>query len=550
MRQSLILLFAVVAASAAAPAVVGQTASPADRETYRQLLFMPAPTPRPAPAEEAEAAHSARPPDFYDQKKAPPDDAPAADLVEYWEHWAGNSARGRHRPSEAAQGRLLAACEAEPLRLPRLLRVLSDAPRVAERAKKLYDAAQGDERFDDDWRKAVREWLLFNSTYFLGDLLSAARKARDDKEGGYVEKEEALRALARVDWGSAEPLLLSLAGGVQPRTAAAALALLHRHALDAKDPAGAEHYRSRLQAIASDRDAPARARDTAVDELSQTEWPGRDDWYLSLFADPTLLEPLDGNYGFSPLTTLFDGDPDRWIPVMAKLVESKDPAVRRNAANCLVNYVNRDDPGTKRRDAALPVPRWLSDPDWLGINTTDRAWFMQNMARLDMPEAVPGLVWIVEHEEWHRQWAALALAHYKDPRAVPALKKALAEEKDEGERHYILQGLMASGGLPEAEQLAALEAYAAELAAGRGEFRPYSRAGEKPRPVPVGIGNYLAWQKDAPESLVRAVLARAEVLRRENPAQARALLDVAEGWQARQVDIDMLRRILSVRRWS
>ena len=48
---------------------------------------------------------------------------------------------------------------------------------------------------------------------------------------------------------------------------------------------------------------------------------------------------------------------------------------------------------------------------------------MQKMDELEIPESVPGLIWIVENEEHNRQWAARTLAYYKDPRAVPALKK-------------------------------------------------------------------------------------------------------------------------------
>jgi hypothetical protein len=354
-----------------------------------------------------------------------------------------------------------------------------------------------------------------------------------------------LKALAKVDWKSAEPLLQSLSSGDQPRTAAFVLTLLYRHALAAKDTSGEELYRARLRAIAADRTAPARARDMAIDELSLTEWAGRDEWYLSLFADETLLSPSDGSYGFSPLTTLFNRDPDKWIPIMTKLVESKDAAVRQNAASCFVIFVNGRGPTSKRRDAVLPVLRWLSDPGWLRISSTYRAWFIQNMDELDMPESVPGLIWIVEHEESNRHWAARTLVHYKDQRAVPALKKALAEEKNEDHRRDILQGLVASGGLTEAEQLAALEAYAAELTtpSGREEIERYRSYGDEPLPLPVSIGSYLARQKDAPDALVRAVLGRAENLRMKNPAQARALQGVAEGWQSRQVDLDILRRI-------
>jgi hypothetical protein len=256
-------------------------------------------------------------------------------------------------------------------------------------------------------------------------------------------------------WESAEPLLTSLAGGGQPRSSTLALTLLYKHAVAEKDSAAVDRYRERLRAVTSNRNAPAWARNAAIKALSLSEWASRDEWYLSLFADKTLLRPSDGSYGFLPLTTLLDRDPDRWISVMAKLVESKDAAVRQNAASCLVQFVNGDGPASQRRDAALPVLRWLSNPAWLRIGSTYRAWFMQHMGELDIPEAVPGLIWIVENEEEHSHWAARTLAHYTDQRAVPVLRKALEREKNEDQRAYFIPGLLALGGLSEQAALLA-----------------------------------------------------------------------------------------------
>lgn len=501
-------------------------------DELRNLLSLPAPVPRTA---SDYAKNKQRPFEFFDINHAPPDDAPVEDLLDYWERHAGSSGHNRPKPSDAVRQRLLAACEAEPERLPRLLNLFSDA--AAERVKRIYDQAQSGE----GWRESARQWLQFNSRYFLEDLLASARKVRD--KDSYVENEESLRAIARHDWPDAEPLLKNLSNdSSNPRSSALAAALLYRHAVETKDASAEQEYRERLQAIAADRNAPARARDTAIDELSLTSWQGRDEWYLSLFADETLLEPRDGNYGFSPLTTLFYEEPDKWIPVMTRLVESKDRAVQQAAASCLVQYTTSHRP---RRDAILPVLRWLSDPDWLDINGTQYAWFMQKMDEVAVPESVPGLIWIVEHDESDRRWAARTLAYYKDSRAIPALKKALAEETDEDARQDIIHGLLASGGVPEAEQLAALEAYAAKLTTseGRKEVDRFSFDRDEPLPPAVSIGLYLARKKDAPDSLATKVIERAESLRRKNPALSRALFEVAEGWQARRVDLDLLRRI-------
>jgi len=518
--------------------VAAQTPSADPTEALTQLLSMPAPTPRTAETPKEDQKTKQRPPKFFEKDNAPPDDAPIEDILEYWNRWADTSTRAE--PSDAIKQRLLDACLNDPEALPRFLPLLSSSEAAAAKVKELYDKKQSAQQLDDNWRDTVKKWLVFNSKYFLSDLVAVANKVKDDEKGGYVDKDEALVALARVDWPTAVSLLQSLASGGQRRTATLAFILLYKHAIKEKDTDAEEKYRNLLKSIASDRNYPGHARDAAIEALSHTEWAGRDDWYLSLFEDETLLELHDGNYGFSPLDSLFDRDADKWIPIMTKLVGSKDRAVQQNAASCLVRCVI----ATPRRDAILPVLRWLSEPDWLHINGTERAWFMQKMDELEMPESVPGLIWIVENEKFNRQWAARTLAHYRDPRAVPALKKAFATS-GESERQFIFEGLLASGGLMEPEQVAALEAYAAKLLTpeGRDEINRFRSYGDDPLPVPISIGRSLASKKDASESLVKAVLARAANLQKSNQPLAQSLLEIAHQWQSRQVDLDMIHRI-------
>src|SRR5262249_49324154 len=153
------------------------------------------------------------------------------------------------------------------------------------------------------------------------------------------------------------------------------------------------------------------------------------------------------------------------------------------------------------------------DPDWLEVNSSQRAWFIQTMDELDLPESVPGLIWIIEHEEDNRGWAARTLAHYKDSRAIPALKKALAQESNYHIIH-IIQCLLACGGLSDDEQLAALEAYANMIitSEGRAEVERYRGFGDAPLNTQVAIGQYIARQNEVSEGLVSRALARAESL--------------------------------------
>ena len=519
-----------------------QTPRSQSSDVIRQLLSMPAPPPR-SSATDAEAREK-RPPQFYDKNNVPRDDAPTRDLVDYWGDWGSSSNSDMPMPSATTVRRLLEACAAEPAMLSKFLPLLPRTQASTEPVKRIYDEAHADEHLDKGWHEAVRKWLLFNSKYFLGDLLALASRAKDD-ESGYVHNEEALESLVRVDWPTAEPLLHRLAGGSQPRSAALAIALLYSNARDSKDAGAEEQYRVQLRGVAADRNSPGRARDTAIGALSRTEWTGRDEWYLTLFSDETLLQPRDGNTMSSPLTTVFNRNPDKWIPVMTGLVESKNRAIQQAAASCLVRYTTRYAHEDARRDAILPVLRWLSDPGWLPISGTERSRFIQKMADLEVPESIPGLIWIVENETSTRIWAASTLAHYKDPRAIPALKKALARENNEDHRRYILEGLLASGGLPQEEQLDALWSYAEKLLTpgGRKEVEEYRSYGDGPLPLPVSIGKYLARKKEVPESLVTAVLDLAENRRKSNPAQAQALLTLTHGWQTRQVDLDVIRRI-------
>src|SRR5262245_5776764 len=322
MRRLIFLTLFILSAGCLLAAAQQQNSPTTLRGELRKMLSLPAPTPRVADEAEKRGEKPPRPTEFYDKAKTPSDDAPVADLLDYWERHASFN---DPKPSEATRQRLLAACKGEPERVSRLLNLLPQDSAAVERVKKLYDEALAMDRFDEDWRKSVRDWLRFNSKYFIGELLALARKAKDKE--GYVDNEKALLALAKVDWHTAEPLLQNLSSG-GPRTAALATALLYRHVIEAKEEGAAGRYRKRLMTIAASRSLPAAARDTAIEELSISDWPGRDEWYLSFLAGETLLEPSDGEFIFSPLTTHFDRQPDKWIPVMAKMVESQNRATQ------------------------------------------------------------------------------------------------------------------------------------------------------------------------------------------------------------------------------
>ncbi len=514
-------------------------------EVLKQLLALPAPTPRhgatPTPPQVAETP---RPDEFYYRDKTPPDDAPITDLVDYWSRWAD----GDREPTEAVSRRLLEACVADPKLLPTFLELLPDDDSTPTKVKNVFDKVQADPQFDNDWREKIRKWLVFNSTYFLEELLGMARKAKDNQRDGAVDKEEALSALARVSWTNAEPILRGLTASGQPRATALALSLFYEHAIEEKDSSSEERYRRDLQAIALNRNQPGYARNVAIESLSLSEWSGVEDWYLSLFQDETLLNVADGEYSLSPFEALFSSDLEKWIPIMTRLVESKDINVRSAAASCLVMV---DDDEETAKKALTPLLPWLANPAW--ANDSDASYRMrliQALGSYKIPESVPGLISVIENDDSDvshvRAFAAHSLALYQDARAVPALKKALAKERDESQRMRIIKGLLSSNAMPETEQLEALEAYATKLASPetKTDMIRYRPATEEPLSPTLAIGKYLGQSRETPsESLIKAVLARAEELKSQNSPVAGALIEIAHTWQGQQIELDIIRRI-------
>jgi hypothetical protein len=527
------------------PAVesVAQTRKIDSPEVLKQLLAMPAPTPRHAGPQVPQETVPPRPPDFYHRDKTPPDDAPIQDLIDYWQRWADN---GRD-PAEAVSKRLLEACVAEPEILPTLLNVLPDDDSTPTKVKNIFDKAQTDPDFNQEWRDKVKRWLVFNSTYFLDELLALAHKARDNQKNGGVDKEEAIWALADLSWTNAEPLLRGLIASGQPRATALALSVYYEHAIEEKDLANEERYRRDLQAIAVNRNQPGYARNLAIETLASGEWSGVEDWYLGLFQDETLLDLGDAEYSLSPLLSPFTADMKKWVPIMTRLIESKDINVRSAAAACLVT-VDVDEETNKK--ALTPLLPWLMNPAWIN-DASGRRWrLIQNLGTVKIPESVPGLISVIENDDsdpaYARGFAAQSLVLYQDQRAVPALRKALAKEKDEGQRQRLIKGLLGSNGLSDAEQLEALEAYASKIASAetRMDFIRYRGPQEEPLSPTLSIGRFLGQSRETPsESLINAVLTRAEELKSDNAPLAGALLEIAHQWQGQQVELDIIRRI-------
>jgi hypothetical protein len=321
----------------------------------------------------------------------PGEDAPLAELGGYWaEMGRGVSTGNPVQLSDKVRQRLLEYSEQKPGALGDLLPLLPDAPATYARVQAIYDknsTTQG-----EDWNRSVKSYLETHGGYFHQELLVEARQVRDDDEMGSPENHEALETLATVDWSLAEPLLKQISVGGQPRSALLAKTLLYRHAVSARDDASAARMRTELQAVVADQKALGYSRATALEALTGTEWAGRDDWYLSLFRDASLNGLKDGFEIHAPLTEPVAKDPNHWIPIMTRLVSDPERAVHNNAVACLAQFQLRDG----RRDALEPLLPWLSNSNWASSHDIDRLRLIQTVDDLDMKDAIPGLIAVLE----------------------------------------------------------------------------------------------------------------------------------------------------------
>jgi hypothetical protein len=546
-----------------------------------QLLDHPAPPP-PHPKELAEALAAMKGPAIYYRDTDPPDpgeDAPIKVLMAYW----GMQAREEtgKQPLEKVRQRLLQACEEEPGFPDVLLEFLPNTPDAHARSKRILDEEPNPgldpldhlgSNFQQSSRRSLREWLMCNSEYLRDELIREAGVVKDDD--GEVKGARQLTALARFDWRTAEPLLKNCAGGSAPLTAAFALGLLFEHAAQNSRSADADTYRDRLKRVISDPQAPPKTRAMAVEALMKTDWQGRDEWFLSLFADPTLSEMEDGYRTINALAGPVQRDPDRWIPIISRLIGHDDRNVHNAAAGCLAQFVDRLVNKRARKDALLPLLPWLSDPEWaITSDEYARSRLAESVVHLKMREALPELISILRNKEsdhlsdrpalrrapksgsflrnengFVRYTVIRALADTPDNIFVPLLREAIRDqEKNDGEHASLLiRALIGSGGLTIEEMVAALESCAAKSEVDVDYDRSYRplRIYPQTKSFEVSVGQIIAEQKEyASEALAAAVIERLKSLRGEKPDVATKLWTIARQWPFPPVEVAIVEQI-------
>jgi hypothetical protein len=514
----------------------------AQSSLLQELIDLPAPPPI-AKNDDENGEKQPRSEEFYDKKNVPSDDAPIDDLIDFWkrQNLITDSHPNKIKPSEKTLTRLIESAKEKPENLPYLLNLLSINAETSAFVKDIYDSQNSN--LDESQLETIKKWLKYKSPYFSDELLAEAQNAKDHKTYKTVGKEEELRALANVDWEKAESLLERLkVDKSNPRTAFFAKRLIYEHAIDEKDSATIEKYRNEFKKIVENKSASGYERDDALEALIQkNDGQNLDDWYLSLFEDETLLKlNLGENTITYPLNGIVYKNPDRWIPILTKLVGNKNRAIHNSVVQALIQFQNQ----TARKDALEPLLPWLLNPDWADVS--DRLRLVQSMEFIDFPESISGLISVIENDEYDGKYAADALVRYKDVRAIPALKIALAKVKREDDRVYFYRALVACNGFTDEEQLSAIEIYAEKISTPEGYKEieeTYYFSEEKTPTLQISLGKYLANQREPSEGLIMRLIERQKILQKEKPEIAKILSGIMSKWQGRLIDLELLNRI-------
>jgi HEAT repeat protein len=491
------------------------------------LLKLPAPAP-PNPMVHAPRRFTDE--QLHDRLKMPDDNAPIEDLIEYWREASATYEKLRYnaQPSDRTRDRLLREVQADPKLLATLLNTFNDDPKAADAIYEIYSREGTSGALDRESRKIVRSWLTYHSPYFSQELEAQASLAGDTT--GYVSNQDELLALTRVDFDRARPIIDRLYSAPDQKVGRVlAQWALYRRGLDSGSSMDVDRYRKELQDVVEDKNATPGARDLALDALAQErDWPGRDEWYISLLGDETLSElKVDGQTYTGLTTQMLVSPPEKYVPRMIELLKSSDPVVRGNVVRNLVTQIETGGPDVVR--ALLP---WLEDEKWAKDTGDTRAAIVRKLAEIEIPESVPGLIKVLEEKRTvmvpkgtmnanvyaamnaanaamanavnqitnamnaassvtryansssnvatvhvpmepaeqypYRSAAVYALTKQKDPRAVPALKRTL--NAIEGwERESVVKAVFVSGGFALNEQLDALETAARGVRSG-GDF--------------------------------------------------------------------------------
>ncbi len=503
----------------------------ANDDLIQKLLKLPAPP----PLNPFVKTSISRDTSFYDVTKPPSDDAPIQDILDYWQYW-GNVGEGiyRPKPSDKVLERIKNEIRNNHSILLKYIELFKDEDNV-EFVKEIYDEEMISKKLEGWWRHEVRTWLVYNSKYFTSELFDLTQQRLAETET-YVEGKEELKALARLDWEKANPIVQQLiADNTRPALQTLAKWVLYRRSIEIGDDQEANRLREELKKIATDKQQKAGIRDLALDALlMEKEFVGRDEWYFSLMNDETLLDLKSETVSFTGLMTLIRiSEPGKYKSKMLEFLQSDNEIVRLAAARILLSDASQLD--EKDLKALLPL---LNDPNWAStvnkeiVEETKRR-LIQQLSDIRVSESVSGLISILQ--EKLKNYSRLggnygyvdkvreivrALGKQGDSRAIPLLLQVFYKAEDLWLKEVVLEALFRCGNFSIAEQVDAIEKKLI--------IEPNNLLMEEDllkldpaTQIKVMLGRSILQNSEhLSDELIFATLERARVLKKRNPALA------------------------------
>ena len=344
-----------------------------------------------------------------------------------------------------------------------------DSPEAQERLKKLYDRLVTGRAPEDASRALmVRDALMTHGNYFRDELVRRVFFPDDIGETAFVE---ATAALLRLDREGAKQLFLKGSTSNNLMHRVLALLNLYGHFAAESTPPTTAGWLDELKRIAADSKSGWEPRRRALLCVMSEKTSVNDHWFLNLFHDPTLSEAAEYNIEGRAPTLLGDvvlTGPDYWIPKIVPFVASKDPAIHANAVFALIQFQIE----AARADALRPLLPWLENRRWVPERKDflGRLRLIQSLDRVELPEAVPSLLKVVETaSEYELAGVAEALAHHNAREAGEPLKRALKREKEDHHRRTITRALLKLDALSVEEMVQALKFFAEKMSTPEGQ---------------------------------------------------------------------------------
>lgn len=472
---------------------------------------------------------------------APPSPGSSPELhLAYWIRRAYQHEEGLKIP-HAALPKVLEAVRRDPASLRELFRILPETDAVFDVVAKILDAEKRTKKLDQNDADETRQWLRQRSRYLREELLRAASDATDEEN--WIRNEEDVRAIARLDPAAAKPIIEKHLASVQPRLAALAATLLYAQAAADRDEQAVGILRDRLRTIAQSTATPAMARNLAAGALLASPWDGRNDWFLARLGDKDFQNLQDGSFGFDVFGDAAKKEPTTWLPVLIRNVGSENRVVHEAAVAALGRFTLTD----ARADALRPLLPWLFDPGWASA-CLGRLRLIQSLDRVDLPESVPGLLHVLEHDDgvYEIQGAAESITHYGARDAVPALRRALARTGRESVRDRIHAALNSLDAISLDQKVVAAEVFARLHVTEEGKRileQAQMLTSEKPLPVKASLGTWVLRTGHGDRRLVAKLLDRTLALKSRHDPAARILQETVLGWDVPEVHKFLVARL-------